>query len=137
MAHPFHLAFHVTDLEQTRRFYVDVLGCIEGRSTDTWVDFNFFGHQLSCHLGTPFQSERTGLVDGVKVPMPHFGVVLPMNEWKQLAARLKEAKVEFVYGPTVRYAGEPGEQATLFFFDPSGNPIEIKGFENMDQVFAE
>ncbi|MEL7164477.1 MAG: VOC family protein [Pseudomonadota bacterium] len=131
----FHLAFNVTDLDSTRAFYGDLLGCAEGRSTDTWVDFDFFGHQLSCHLGTPFASAPTGKVGDALVPMPHFGAVLPMADWRALAARL-EGQVNFILAPQVRFAGEPGEQATMFFTDPSGNPIEIKGMADLDAAFA-
>ena len=131
----FHLAFNVTDLDSTRAFYGDLLGCAEGRSTDTWVDFDFFGHQLSCHLGTPFASAPTGKVGDALVPMPHFGAVLPMADWRALAARL-EGQVNFILAPQVRFDGEPGEQATMFFTDPSGNPIEIKGMADLDAAFA-
>lgn len=132
----FHLAFNVTDLDAARAFYGGVLCCTEGRSTETWVDFNFFGHQISLHLGTPFATEATGHVGNHLVPMPHLGVILPKAEWDALAARLKEAGVVFVLEPFTRFAGEPGEQSTMFFRDPSGNPIEIKGFADMDGVFA-
>jgi uncharacterized protein len=132
----FHLAFHVTNLDIARKFYGDVLGCVEGRSTDTWVDFDFFGHQISLHLGTPFASTRTGKVDDVMVPMPHFGVILPMADWQKLAKRLETTTVDFVLRPSVRFAGEPGEQGTMFFTDPCGNPIEIKGFTEFNKVFA-
>lgn len=132
----FHLAFNVTDLDAARAFYGGVLGCTEGRSTETWVDFNFFGHQISLHLGTPFATEATGHVGEHLVPMPHLGVILPKAKWDALAARLQEADVTFVIEPFTRFAGEPGEQSTMFFRDPSGNPIEIKGFAEMDGVFA-
>ncbi|KPU83999.1 dioxygenase [Marinosulfonomonas sp. PRT-SC04] len=132
----FHLAFNVTDLEQTRAFYGDLLGCTEGRSTETWVDYNFFGHQLSLHLGTPFKTQATGKVGDHMVLMPHLGVVLPMAEWQVLADHLTEAGVTFTIPPTLRFAGQPGEQSTMFFCDPSGNPIEIKGFVDMSGVFA-
>jgi uncharacterized protein len=132
----FHLAFHVTDLAAARQFYGDVLGAIEGRSTATWVDFDFFGHQISLHLGTPFVTTLTGQVDGVMVPMPHFGVILPMTDWQQLASRLTAANIDFVLPPSIRFAGQAGEQGTMFFTDPSGNPIEIKGFADFDQLFA-
>lgn len=132
----FHLAFHVTDLDIARRFYGDLLGCREGRSTDTWVDFDFFGHQISLHLGTPFTSAPTGLVGGHRVPMPHFGAILELPEWQALADRLKAGAVPFVMEPQVRFEGQPGEQWTMFFHDPSGNPIEIKGFRSLDQVYA-
>ncbi len=132
----FHLAYNVTDLDTTRAFYGDLLGCAEGRSTETWVDFNFFGHQISLHLGTPFETRATGKVGDHMVLMPHLGVVLQMEEWQTLADRLTGAGVEFVIPPTLRFEGEPGEQSTMFFCDPSGNPIEVKGFANMDGVFA-
>ncbi|MGO4854097.1 VOC family protein [Phaeovulum sp. W22_SRMD_FR3] len=132
----FHLALHVTDLESTRTFYRDVLGCEEGRSTETWVDFDFFGHQLSLHLGKPFDTTRSGKVGDHMVMMPHMGAVLRLSDWLDLSARLVARGVEFDIPPVVRFAGEPGEQRTMFFFDPSGNPIEIKGFADFDQLFA-
>ncbi|WP_297758575.1 VOC family protein [uncultured Shimia sp.] len=132
----FHLAYNVTDLAEARAFYGDLLGCTEGRSTETWVDFNFFGHQISFHLGTPFSTAATGHVGDHLVPMPHLGVILSKAEWDALAERLKAAGVEFVLAPFTRFAGEPGEQSTMFFRDPSGNPIEIKGFADMSGVFA-
>jgi extradiol dioxygenase family protein len=135
MSSIFHLAFHVTDLEDAKAFYGDLLGCEQGRQTETWVDFNFFGHQLSLHLGEPFKVEKTGQVAEVKVSMPHFGAILPMIEWQALSERLTLAGIEFEYGPKIRFQGEAGEQGTMFFRDPSGNPIEIKGFESFDGVF--
>ncbi|MCA0279368.1 MAG: VOC family protein [Proteobacteria bacterium] len=132
----FHLALHVTDLETTRRFYGDVLGCVEGRSTDSWVDFDFFGHQLSLHLGKPFDITRTGKVGDHLVMMPHFGAVLRLDDWLALAERLEKAGIAFDIPPVIRFKDEPGEQRTMFFFDPSGNPIEIKGFKDFDSVFA-
>ncbi|EDQ04947.1 hypothetical protein DSM14862_00755 [Sulfitobacter indolifex] len=137
MLTPFHLAYNVRDLDQTRAFYGDVLGCTEGRSTETWVDYSFFGHQISMHLGEPFATQATGKVGEHMVPMPHLGVVLQMDDWKALAERLKGAKVDFVIEPSLRFEGEPGEQATMFFRDPSGNPIEVKGFADMERVFAQ
>ena len=131
----FHLAFNVTDLEETREFYRDVLGCIEGRSTETWVDFNFFGHQISMHLGEPFKVQNTGKVGEHLVAMPHLGVVLQLEEWKRVAKRLEDVGTEFIIAPTGRFIGEVGEQHTMFFTDPSGNPIEIKGFKSLDTVF--
>lgn len=131
----FHLAYNVTDLESTRVFYRDILGCVEGRSTDTWIDFNFFGHQISMHLGEPFKVENTGKVGEHMVAMPHLGVVLELEEWEELAQRLKDAHIEFIISPTIRFEGETGEQYTMFFTDPSGNPIEIKGFKDLDTVF--
>lgn len=132
----FHFAFHVTDLDAARRFYGEVLGCREGRSTDTWVDFDFFSHQISLHLGQPFATGRTGRVGDHLVPMPHFGLVMLLPQWRALADRLEEAGVEFVMPPQVRFAGQPGEQWTMFFCDPFGNPIEVKGFASLDQVYA-
>ncbi|CAN7565335.1 VOC family protein [Ensifer adhaerens] len=132
----FHLAFHVTDLDEARRFYGDVLGCEEGRSTDTWVDFDFFGHQLSLHLGKPFEVTRTGKVGNRLVLMPHMGVVLRLADWFVLAERLEQKGVRFDIPPVVRFEGEPGEQRTMFFLDPSGNPIEVKGFADFDSLFA-
>lgn len=132
----FHLAIHVTNLDEARRFYGGVLGCEEGRSTDTWVDFDFFGHQLSLHLGTPFPTTRTSKVGDHMVMMPHMGAVLRLDDWKALAARLEDAGIKFDIPPLIRFEGEPGEQRTMFFFDPSRNPIEIKGFADFDGLFA-
>lgn len=137
MLTPFHLAYNVRDLHETRAFYGDVLGCTEGRSTETWVDYSFFGHQISMHLGEPFATQATGKVGEHMVPMPHLGVVLQMDDWKALAERLKGSEVDFVIEPSLRFEGEPGEQATMFFRDPSGNPIEVKGFADMERVFAQ
>ena len=132
----FHLAFNVDDLDSTRAFYGTLLGCPEGRSSETWVDFDFFGHQLSCHLGQPFASAPTGKVGVHKVPMPHFGAVLPMAEWRALADRLAKHGTAFILAPQIRFEGQPGEQSTMFFSDPSGNPIEIKGMARLDGAFA-
>ncbi len=132
----FHLAYHVTDLDAARRFYGSTLGCAEGRSTETWVDFDFFGHQISLHLGEPFATANTGRVGDHMVPMPHLGTVLPLADWQELADRLAAAGTDFVLPPSVRFKGEPGEQWTMFFRDPSGNPIEIKGVANFDAIFA-
>lgn len=132
----FHFAFNVTDLDAARRFYGGVLGCREGRSTDTWVDFDFFSHQISLHLGEPLKTARTGQVGGHLVPMPHFGLVLLLPDWKALAERLSAAGTEFVLAPQVRFEGQPGEQWTMFFLDPFGNPIEVKGFAMLDQIYA-
>jgi len=131
----FHLAFNVTDLAEARRFYGELLGCSEGRSTDSWVDFEFYGHQLSLHLGEVWTTRNTGQVDGVAVPMPHFGVILPLDDWQTLATRLEQAGTDFVIPPTKRYTGQPGEQHTLFFYDPFGNPIEVKGFADFAGLF--
>jgi uncharacterized protein len=132
----FHLAYHVRDLDEARRFYAGTLGCREGRSTATWVDFDFFGHQISLHLGVPFTTTDTGVVGEHRVPMPHLGVILQLADWQVLAQRLRAAGTAFVIEPTQRFAGEPGEQWTMFFRDPSGNPIEIKGFASLAQVYA-
>ena len=131
----FHLAFHVHDLDAARAFYGGVLGCAEGRSTATWVDFDFFGHQISLHLGAPFATTATGRVGDHLVPMPHFGVLLQLADWQVLAQRLRECDIAFVMEPQLRFEGLPGEQWTMFFRDPSGNPIEVKGFESLDAVF--
>ena len=132
----FHLAIHITDLDEARAFYGGVLGCKEGRSTETWVDFDFFGHQLSLHLGEPFMTTRTGKVGDHMVMMPHIGAVLPLDDWMALAERLEQAGVAFDIPPVVRFEGGSGEQRTMFFFDPSGNPIEIKGFREFASVYA-
>jgi extradiol dioxygenase family protein len=132
----FHLAFHVRDLDEARRFYGDVLGCREGRSTDTWVDFDFEGHQLSLHLGEPFRTERTGRVGDQLVPMPHFGLVLELPQWQAMAERLRKAGTAFVLEPHLRYPGQPGEQWTMFFCDPFGNPIEVKGYRSLAGLYA-
>ena len=132
----FHLAYHVTDLDEARAFYGALLGCPEGRSTETWVDFDFFGHQISLHLGEPFKTTDTGKVGDHMVPMPHLGVVLGMDDWQALADKLTAAGIAFVLPPSVRFKGEPGEQSTMFFRDPSGNPIEVKGFRDTSGIFA-
>jgi extradiol dioxygenase family protein len=132
----FHLAFNVTDLEQARRFYGGVLGCREGRSTDTWVDFDFFDHQISLHLGEPLKTALTGHVGDHLVPMPHFGLILQRADWQAMAQRLQAAGVSFVIEPQQRFAGQPGEQWTMFFLDPFGNPIEVKGFETLETLYA-
>jgi extradiol dioxygenase family protein len=133
---PFHLAFPVHDLAAARSFYGELLGCPEGRSSDEWVDFNFYGHQIVAHLAPDETGEaRKSAVDGHGVPVRHFGIVLPMNDWDALAARLK-GKVSFVIEPYVRFQGLPGEQATMFFTDPSGNAIEVKAFRDINNLFA-
>lgn len=132
----FHLAFHVRDLAIARRFYGDTLGCTEGRSAPTWVDYDFFGHQISLHLGEPFATTRTGHVGEHRVPMPHFGVILELPDWQALAARLQARDdVEFVIPPSLRFEGQPGEQWTMFFVDPFGNPLEIKGFKSLQTIY--
>lgn len=134
--HPFHLAVPVHNLQECRTFYRETLKMKEGRSSDHWVDFDFYGHQFVIH----YSPEKTKLhynpVDGDQVPVPHYGVVLDMETWKKLAERLKSAKVEFVIEPTIRFKGQPGEQATLFFLDPAGNALEFKGFSDMNKLFA-
>ncbi len=131
----FHFAFNVTDLTTARQFYGGVLGCREGRSAATWVDFDFFSHQISLHLGTPFKTENTGRVGDTLVPMPHFGLVLALPDWQAMAARLQAAHIAFVIEPHLRFAGQPGEQHTMFFCDPFGNPLEIKGFASFDTLY--
>jgi extradiol dioxygenase family protein len=134
---PFHLAFPVDDLASARRFYGELLGCPEGRSAEEWVDFELYGHQIVAHVAPDSLKRRsTNDVDGEAVPVPHFGVVLPMDEWKDLAERLDEAGVDFVIRPTIRFAGQRGEQATMFFLDPSGNALEFKAMANPADLFA-
>ena len=134
---PFHLAFPVHDLEAARGFYGGVLGCPEGRSSSEWIDFNFYGHQLVAHLapGETGSAQRNA-VDGHGVPVRHFGIVLPMAEWQALAERLKARGTAFVIEPYIRFKGEPGEQATMFFHDTSGNALEFKAFGDINQLFA-
>lgn len=134
---PFHLAFPVHDLEAARAFYGGLLGCPEGRSSAEWIDFDFFGHQIVAHLapGAVARSAHNH-VDGHDVPVPHFGAVLAMAEWERLAGRLTEAGIPFEMPPTVRFKGEPGEQATMFFRDPSGNALEIKAMARPENLFA-
>jgi hypothetical protein len=135
--HPFHLAFPVTSLEQARQFYGGLLGCPEGRSSPDWVDFNFYGHQIVAHLAPQEAGHRgTSAVDGDNVPVRHFGVVLPMELWNTMASKLTAAGVHFVIPPHVRFKGEVGEQATMFFLDPSGNAIELKAFADISALFA-
>ncbi len=133
----FHLAFPVHDLAQSRAFYGDLLGCPEGRSSESWVDFNFFGHQLVAHLA-PHETRpaASNAVDGDDVPVRHFGVILSMDQWHALADKLKTAGTRFIIEPHIRFKGLPGEQATMFFLDPSGNALEFKAFGDMAQVFA-
>lgn len=139
---PFHTAIQVRDIPEARRFYGETLGCSEGRSDTTWVDFNLYGHQLVCHLNPSLGkngkiASHFNPVDGHGVPVPHFGVVLEMNQWEVLAARLKEFKMQFVIEPYIRFKGRAGEQATLFLLDPSGNALEFKSFRDIDrQLFA-
>lgn len=135
---PFHLAFPVHDLDAARAFYGGLLGCPEGRSSGDWIDFDFFGHQIVAHL-VPGVERRRGdgnAVDGHNVPVPHFGAVLAMAEWQTLADRLTAAGVDFAIPPTIRFKGQPGEQATMFFRDPSGNALEIKAMARSANLFA-
>jgi len=134
---PFHLAFPVTSLEEARAFYGGLLGCPEGRSSEEWVDFNFYGHQIVAHLAPGEADHRdTNVVDGDTVPVRHFGAVLPMGEWERLARKLKAAGVRFVIEPHVRFKGEVGEQATMFLLDPCGNALEFKAFKDIGRLFA-
>ena len=137
MIQPFHLAIPVKNLELCRTFYRDIIQCVEGRSDTHWVDFNFFGHQLVIHQKDNFIPQQiSNPVDGQDVPVPHFGVVLSMNEWRKLSERLKENGTKFIIEPTIRFKGKPGEQATLFFKDPEGNALEFKAFKDLGQLFA-
>lgn len=134
---PFHLAFPVHDLTAARAFYGDLLGCSEGRSSPEWVDFDFYGHQIVAHLAPDeCGSAKTNAVDGHGVPVRHFGIVLTLEDWEMLAEKLKSVGTEFVIEPYIRFKGEPGEQATMFFHDPSGNAIEIKAFSDLSRLFA-
>ena len=138
---PFHLAFPVHDLDAARTFYGDLLGCSEGRSSDTWIDFDMFGHQIVAHFQPKSHENLSGVehhnpVDGHDVPVPHFGVVLSWEDWESLAIRLRDAKISFVIEPYIRFQGQVGEQATMFFLDPSGNALEFKAFRDPNQLFA-
>ena len=134
---PFHLAIPVDDIPTNRKFYGEVLGCSEGRSSDHWVDFDFFGHQLVIHLAPKAEEDpHANPVDGKQVPVPHFGVVLSMEEFDSLAERLTNLGTEFIIEPYTRFKGEIGEQSTMFFSDPAGNALEFKAFRNIDQLFA-
>jgi extradiol dioxygenase family protein len=134
---PFHLAFPVHDLAAARAFYGGLLGCPEGRSSPDWVDFNFYGHQIVAHLAPgETGAAATSAVDGHGVPVRHFGVVLTIPQWTELADKLRAAGTKFVIEPYIRFKGEPGEQATMFFLDPSGNAVEIKAFASLESLFA-
>ena len=136
---PFHLAVPVKDLNETRSFYRDILGLEEGRSSETWVDFNFYGHQFVIHLKPEF-FERADVysnpVDGHNVPVPHFGIVLQWDDWENLALRLQSFNIKFGIEPYIRFKGQVGEQGTMFFYDPSGNALEFKAFKDMSLLFA-
>jgi extradiol dioxygenase family protein len=138
---PFHIAFPVNDLEAARRFYGGVLGCPEGRSAEHWIDFDLFGHQIVAHwkpetAAGRFSERESNAVDGHNVPVPHFGVVLTQQQWKELAERVRAAGVQFVIEPYTRFEGEVGEQSTMFFLDPAGNALEFKAFADLGQLFA-
>jgi hypothetical protein len=133
---PFHLAFPVDNLEKTREFYTQILGCREGRSSDRWIDFDMFGHQVVAHLIDKVEKVQTNPVDGDDVPASHFGVILELEDWEALADRLKKIDMNFTIEPHIRFKGEAGEQATMFFLDPCGNALEFKAFKNDDMIFA-
>ena len=137
---PFHLAFPVSSLAASRQFYGVLMGCPEGRSSDEWIDFNFFGHQIVCHLvagkTAKIDVDPTNAVDGHDVPVPHFGAVLPIAQWQALADKLTAAGTHFIIKPYIRFKGEVGEQATMFLLDPSGNALEFKSFADLDSLFA-
>jgi extradiol dioxygenase family protein len=134
---PFHLAFPVTDLEATHRFFIELLGCKTGRTDKRWIDFDFFGHQLSAHLvDGAMPAGPTNQVDGKNVPVQHFGAILEMGQWQALADRLQAAGVDFIIKPYIRFKGLPGEQATMFLLDPSGNALEFKAFGDQSKIFA-
>ena len=137
MINPFHLAFPIKDIEETKRFYKNILGCEIGRESDAWVDFNFFGHQVSAHLKPDeLTNTKKNKVDGKSVPVRHFGVVLDWEDWHSLSKKLKALKIKFIIDPYIRFEGEVGEQATMFFLDPSGNSLEFKSFKDSNQLFA-
>ena len=133
---PFHLAFPVDNLEVTREFYTKILGCNEGRSSDRWIDFDMYGHQVVAHLVDELDQVATNAVDGDDVPSSHFGVILEMEQWNQLADKLVNLGVKFIIEPHTRFKDGPGEQATMFFLDPCGNALEFKAFKSDDMIFA-
>ena len=133
---PFHLAFPVDNLEKTREFYTKILECNEGRSSDRWIDFDMYGHQVVAHLIDKVEEVQTNPVDGDDVPASHFGVILELDKWEALAERLKKVDMNFIIEPHIRFKGEVGEQATMFFLDPCGNALEFKAFKNDDMIFA-
>ncbi len=137
MKNPFHLAFPIKDIEETKKFYKNILGCKIGRESDAWVDFNFFGHQVSAHLKPKeLSNTKKNQVDGKSVPVRHFGVVLGWKEWHSLSEKLQKLKIKFIINPYIRFKGEVGEQATMFFLDPSGNALEFKSFKDPKQLFS-
>jgi len=133
---PFHLAFPVLDLNATKHFYGEILQCTQGRSAERWVDFNFFGHQISAHLDSTTTSLQTNSVDGDRVPTRHFGAILEWDQWEQLAARISTHQIPFRIAPRIRFQGQPGEQGTFFVDDPSGNCLEFKTFRHQSSIFA-
>lgn len=133
---PFHLAVPVKELQETRSFYREIMGFVEGRSSDRWVDFNMYGHQFVIHQVDHLAEGESNPVDGHNVPVPHFGVVLEWEDWEALRDRLIDSSIQFIIEPYIRFKGEIGEQATMFFLDPSGNALEFKAFKNDDQIFA-
>lgn len=133
---PFHLAFPVDDLEKTREFYTKTLGCKEGRSSDRWIDFDMYGHQVVAHLVDSVDNVETNPVDGDDVPASHFGIILESEEWTKLSKNLRDSNMEFIIEPHTRFRGEPGEQSTMFFLDPCGNALEFKAFKSDDMIFA-
>ena len=133
---PFHLAIPVSNLEESVAYYKDTLGLREGRSSNKWADFDFFGHQLVCHVSDSINEQITNPVDGEEVPVPHFGVVLSIEEFEEFLSQINDKNVDFIIKPTIRFKGEIGEQRTMFFRDPSGNAIEIKAFKDMDNLFS-
>lgn len=137
MHNSFHYAFKVKDIASTKRFYVDILGCKEGRFAETWYDFDFFGHQLSAHISeSNSELDYCGQVDGISVPIPHYGCLLTMKQFDTVQSQLEDANIEFVVKPQTRYEGQVGEQKTMFVFDFSGNPIEFKAYRNRNEVFT-
>ena len=136
MKNPFHIAIPVNDLFTAAEFYENTLGCQRGRSSDSWIDFNLFGHQLVCHFVEETNRVNTNPVDGDEVPVPHFGVILSFNQFDTLVKQLKNKNQIFIIEPKVRFAGQPGEQRTMFLQDPSGNALEFKAFKNLDSLFA-
>lgn len=133
---PFHLAFPVHDLEAARRFYAGLLGCPTGRESKEWIDFDLYGHQIVAHLSPAESAAATNKVDGQDVPVRHFGVILEWSQWEKLAEKLEKANVKFIIEPHIRFQGKPGEQATMFFKDPSGNALEFKAFRDRSRIFA-
>ncbi len=136
MDSPFHLAFPVKDIETTRLFYTEIIGCVVGREAERWIDFNFFGHQISAHLVDALEEIATNPVDGESVPARHFGLVLEWNTWHDFVEQLNKKEVDYLIKPTIRFEGEVGEQATFFITDPSGNALEFKSFKDSEQLFA-